>query len=270
MSGYSFVRKLGEGEQGQVVEVINYSDQRSYAAKQISLNLFSEKLFQRLQQLNHPNIVKVFQYEINNNSVYYLMELLHEQSLYKYIRNHQLELEAISFYSAQVLLALDYLHKNDIIYRDLKSENLLLMKNGYLKLVDFDLSKLVKQPQKTTTLCGSPGFIAPEAIQGQGYNHSVDYWSFGVLLYEFSTGELPFKGKTPYEVYQSILNDKVEFPFSIDKSLQQLIKQLLTKNPQNRMKKVKNFEQILANSEVYCSLDSNDLYNQKLLAPYYP
>ncbi|CAD8200056.1 unnamed protein product [Paramecium octaurelia] len=85
MSGYGFVRKLGEGEQGQVVEVINYRDQKNYAAKQISLNLFSEKLFQRLQQLNHPNIVKVFQYEINSNSAYYLMELLHEQSLYNHL-----------------------------------------------------------------------------------------------------------------------------------------------------------------------------------------
>ncbi|CAD8114009.1 unnamed protein product [Paramecium sonneborni] len=270
MSGYGFVRKLGEGEQGQVVEVINYRDQKNYAAKQISLNLFSEKLFQRLQQLNHPNIVKVFEYEISNNSAYYLMELLHEQSLYKYIRNHQLELEAIQFYSAQVLLALDYLHKNDVIYRDLKSENLLLMKNGFLKLVDFDLSKLVKHPQKTNTLCGSPGFMAPEAIQGQGYNNSVDYWSFGILLYEFSTGDLPFKGKTPYEVYQAILNEKVEFPNCIDKSVKSLIQQLLTKNPLNRMKKVKNFEYILKESEIYSSLDINDLYNQKLLAPYYP
>ncbi|CAD8106770.1 unnamed protein product [Paramecium primaurelia] len=270
MSGYVFVRKLGEGEYGQVVEVINQRDQKKYAAKQIPLNLFSEQLFQRLQLLNHPNIVKVFQYEICNNSAYYLMELLHEQSLYKYIRNHQLELEAIQFYSAQIILALDYLHKNDVIYRDLKSENLLLMKNGYLKLVDFDLSKLVKYPQKTNTLCGSPGFMAPEAIQGQGYNNSVDYWSLGVLLYEFSTGELPFKGKTPYEVYQAIVNDKVEFPQCIDKSVKLLIKQLLTKNAQKRMKKVKNFEQILTDSEVYSSLNLNDLYNQKLLAPYYP
>jgi serine/threonine protein kinase len=93
-----------------VIEVLNLSDNKKYAAKQISITSFQKNLFEVLTTLNHPNLVKFYSYEVNNNNAYYLMELLNENSLYNYIAKSKLELPAITFYTAQVMQALDHLH----------------------------------------------------------------------------------------------------------------------------------------------------------------
>ena len=98
------------------------------------------------------------------------------------------------FYIAELVLAIDHLHKNNVLYRDLKPENILLDEKGHIKLTDFGLSKIVTDINKdrTYTLCGTPLYVAPEVFERKGYNFLVDWWSLGVLMYEFLTGYNPF------------------------------------------------------------------------------
>jgi len=88
----------------------------------------------------------------------------------------------VRFYGSQIALALDHLHRFGIIYRDLKPENILMDQEGYLKLADFGMAKVLKGDEKATSFCGTPEYLAPEIITGDGHNKSCDWWSFGILL----------------------------------------------------------------------------------------
>jgi serine/threonine protein kinase len=103
------------------------------------------------------------------------------------------------FYSAQVTTIFEYLHSKNIIYRDLKPENLLIAKDGYLKLTDFGFAKVVEG--RTYTLCGTPEYLAPEILLNKGHGKPVDYWTLGILTYEMIAGIDPFTDEDPMAIY---------------------------------------------------------------------
>lgn len=144
-----------------------------------------------------------------------------------------LDIQQSKFYAACIILILEHLHERNILYRDLKPENIMVDEDGYLRLIDFGVSKVVTDRTFTTT--GTPHYMAPEIIQNKGYNTSVDYWGLGILLYEFIAGDVPFAANKndPIEVYKAILNGELNYPTIVNANhkAKSLIEQLLNKNP---------------------------------------
>ena len=140
----------------------------------------------------------------------------------------------VRFYGACILEAIEYLHENHILFKDLKSENVIISKDGYAKLIDFSLSQS-KGGSEIENLV--PCHIsAPEVIRQQNFTEKSDWWGFGCLLYEMAVGYKPFEGISAYQTKNLILNSEPEIPENVDQTLKNLIKSLLEKNPEKRLK----------------------------------
>jgi serine/threonine protein kinase len=120
--------------------------------------------------------------------------------LFTYLRNvGQLESGHARFYAAQVALMFEYLHSKNIVYRDLKPENLLIAQDGHLRLTDFGFAKVLEG--RTYTLCGTPEYLAPEILLNKGHGKPVDWWTLGILIYEMLAGIDPFSDEDPMAIY---------------------------------------------------------------------
>jgi novel protein kinase C delta type len=144
--------------------------------------------------------------------------------------------ERSRFYAAEIVCGLQHLHSVGVIYRDLKLDNVLLDKDGHVKIADFGMCKEnIVGDNKATTFCGTPDYMAPEILSGQKYNQSVDWWSLGVLLYEMLVGQSPFHGDDEDDLFFSIRNDTPYYPRFLKPESVYCLTQLLDRNPSNRL-----------------------------------
>ena len=186
-------------------------------------------------------------------------------------QNKKLPLEMTKFYVANILLILEELHKNKIIYRDLKIDSLLIKDNGYLTVMDISYSKeLKKNSDKTFTLCGTPNYLAPEIILDNGYSFSVDFWSLGIIFFEMLMGKDPFNNKDPIIIYQNILTNNKKFPKIIDRDAKTLINHLLVADPQKRYGCLKNGVSDIKNHRLYNDFEWDKLWECSMEAPFVP
>ncbi|XP_074032028.1 cGMP-dependent protein kinase, isozyme 2 forms cD4/T1/T3A/T3B isoform X4 [Leptinotarsa decemlineata] len=247
LSDLKILTTLGVGGFGRVELVqINGRPSKSYALKQMKKaqivetrqqqHIMSEK--EIMGEANCDFIVKLFKTFKDAKYLYMLMESCLGGELWTVLRDKgHFDDATTKFYTACVVEAFDYLHSRNIIYRDLKPENLLLDIRGYVKLVDFGFAKKLQTGRKTWTFCGTPEYVAPEVILNKGHDISADYWSLGVLMFELLTGTPPFTGSDPMKTYNIILKgiDGIDFPRSITRNAQALIKRLCRDNPAERL-----------------------------------
>jgi serine/threonine protein kinase len=146
--------------------------------------------------------------------------------------------DTVAFYIAELVLALSHLHQNiGVVYRDLKPENCLLDADGHLLLTDFGLSKVSSEGSRCSSLLGTPGYMAPEVLIGDGseYGAEVDWWGVGILAFELLTGNLPFEGNSPEKVKQKIQKRKLQLPSYLSGDAKDFIIRLLRKEPRRRL-----------------------------------
>jgi protein kinase A len=142
---------------------------------------------QILQTISHPFIVTSFGSFETANEICIMMEYVPSGELFYLLQKYgRLSNELACFYVAELITALQYLHSCNIVYRDIKPENILIDKFGHIRLIDFGFSKYVKN--RTWTLCGTPEYLAPEVLLGKGHNQAADWWTVGILIYELLTG----------------------------------------------------------------------------------
>ncbi|XP_073992117.1 cGMP-dependent protein kinase for isoform X4 [Rhodnius prolixus] len=238
---------LGVGGFGRVELVqIAHDPARSFALKQMKKSQIVETRQQQhimsekeiMGEANCEFIVKLYKTFKDRKYLYMLMESCLGGELWTILRDKgHFDDSTTRFYTACVIEAFDYLHSRNIIYRDLKPENLLLDVSGYVKLVDFGFAKKLQHGRKTWTFCGTPEYVAPEVILNRGHDISADYWSLGVLMFELLTGTPPFTGADPMKTYNIILKgiDAIEFPRNITRNATYLIKKLCRDNPAERL-----------------------------------
>jgi serine/threonine protein kinase len=176
--------------------------------------------------------------------------------------------QASKFYATQIILVFEYMHTSDFIYRDLKPENLLLDKLGFLKITDFGFAKRVAF--KTYTLCGTPEYIAPEVLLNKGHGKGVDWWTLGILLYEMMAGQPPFVDDDPMGIYQQILAGKVTFPRHFDRNAKSLIKKLLVADLTKRYGCLKGGADDIKKHKWFQGFDWEALLARQLTAPIIP
>lgn len=190
-----------------------------------------------LAQINNPFIVPLkFSFQ-SSEKLYLVLAFVNGGELFHHLqREGRFSVWRSKFYTAELLCALECLHGFNVIYRDLKPENILLDYTGHISLCDFGLCKLnMAEKDKTNTFCGTPEYLAPELLLGQGYTKTVDWWTLGVLLYEMLTGLPPFYDENVQEMYRKILEDPLRFPDDVDKDARHLLVALLTRDPTKRM-----------------------------------
>ncbi|EWG50058.1 AGC/PKA protein kinase [Fusarium verticillioides 7600] len=188
-----------------------------------------------LIDVSHPFLAELYGTFQDMRRLYMVMEFVEGGELFTLLRQvKRFRTVVAKFYSAQIVLAVDYLHSKDIIHRDLKPENVLVDWLGYIKVVDFGFAKRV--PAKTWTLCGTPEYMAPEVISGRGYGKSVDWWCLGILTYEMLCGYTPFANESPLLMYENILKGEVKYPSYLKKSgAQDLLENLITSDLERRL-----------------------------------
>ncbi|EPZ34296.1 Protein kinase, catalytic domain-containing protein [Rozella allomycis CSF55] len=235
---------IGEGSFGRVWLVQHIATGKYMAMKTLlKKQLIEENCVQRviqernLQQcLSSPFVVPVLGSFQDDEHIYILMEFVIGGELYSYVKlSGNLQSDEAKFYAAELVLILEYLHTNNIIYRDLKLENLLLDCTGHLRITDFGFSRYLTPGSKAKSFCGSPCYTAPEIIMGIRYNESVDIWALGIIIYELFTGQSPFWATDVNVVYRRILYEKLEFPYYFDSEAQDLVSRLLVKDVAKRL-----------------------------------
>ncbi|EHK96534.1 putative Serine/threonine-protein kinase gad8 [Glarea lozoyensis 74030] len=244
---FDLLKVVGKGSFGKVMQVKKKDTQRIYALKTIrkahiiSRSEVAHTLAERsvLSQINNPFIVPLkFTFQ-SPEKLYFVLAFVNGGELFHHLQKEQrFDINRSRFYTAELLCALECLHGFNVIYRDLKPENILLDYSGHIALCDFGLCKLdMKDEDRTNTFCGTPEYLAPELLLGQGYTKTVDWWTLGVLLYEMLTGLPPFYDENTNEMYRKILSEPLHFPGPeiVPPSAKDLLTKLLNRKPDQRL-----------------------------------
>ena len=224
-----------------------------------------------LSSIYHPFIIELKGINnIDSVTLNFLYEYIPGGSLNTLLKiQKRLSLNSARFYLASILTIFDYLHKKNIIYRDLRPQNILFNKNGYIKLAEFGLAKKMES-DVTFTMCGNPEYYSPEMIRKTGYNKSTDYWSLGILLYEMLIGCTPFFDSEPLKIYQKINQGKILFPKKIDKNAKIIIKHFLNMDQHERLGCSKNGIADIVEEPFFKDFDWKALLFKNLEAPFIP
>lgn len=243
-ASFEILNEIGEGSFGKVFKVIKKNTGSRYALKAVSkLELKRNQQYKyivaesRIQKsIDHPFIVKLYWAFQTPNNVYLVFEYCPYSDMSKLISKGKPLPEAIvKFYIAEILLAIEYLHSLDIVYRDLKPQNILIDEFYHAKLGDFGLARAnTNKSNLATTFCGSPGYLAPEIIKDDGVWKPVDLYSLGICIYELLVGSLPFNENNVMKLYKLIVSGKIIFPNTLTPNARSLIAALTNKVPERR------------------------------------
>ncbi|XP_053456846.1 protein kinase C delta type isoform X1 [Nycticebus coucang] len=246
INNFTFHKVLGKGSFGKVLLAEMKSNGQYFAIKTLKKDVvlidddvectMVEKRVLALAGENPflTHLICTFQ---TKDHLFFVMEFLNGGDLMFHIQDKgRFELYRATFYAAEIICGLQFLHSKGIIYRDLKLDNVMLDLDGHIKIADFGMCKEnIFGENLASTFCGTPDYIAPEILQGLKYSFSVDWWSFGVLLYEMLIGQSPFHGDDEDELFESIRVDTPHYPRWITKESKDILEKLFERDPNKRL-----------------------------------
>jgi len=299
-SDFEILTLIGEGSFGKVLLVRKKDDHNLYAMKilqksQIQIknqenHTKTERLL--LEIINHPFIINLEYAFQTRDNLYLITEFMQGGDLFHHLKNHgKFTEDEARFYLCEIISALNLIHKKKCIYRDLKLENILLDKNGHIRLTDFGLSKIIleKRDNRAYTICGTAEYLAPEVLLEKGYGKEVDYWSLGIILYEMLCGQSPFNnevkdirrkiktdikfaeiGEKDLLIKNQVYYKEIYYPLDLSVEVRTLIKGLLEIDPTKRLGYGANGYDNVISQAFLKNVDWDDVYNCKLEPHYIP
>ncbi|GBM00250.1 Serine/threonine-protein kinase N [Araneus ventricosus] len=282
LENFKFISLLGRGHFGKVI-LSKFKNTDEYfaikalkkgdiiAREEIESLMAERRIFKIANSVRHPFLVNLFACFQTSTHVCFVMEYACGGDLMMHIHTDIFPEPRAVFYAACVVLGLQFLHENKIIYRDLKLDNLLLDAEGYVKIADFGLCKEgMGYGDRTGTFCGTPEFLAPEVLTETSYTRAVDWWGLGVLIYEMMVGESPFPGDDEEEVFDSIVNDEVRYPTFLSLESIAIMRRLLRKNPERRLGASERDAEDVKKQAFFRNIHWDDLLMRKIKPPFVP
>uniref|UniRef100_A0A8C0XGU6 Serine/threonine-protein kinase N1 n=1 Tax=Castor canadensis TaxID=51338 RepID=A0A8C0XGU6_CASCN len=282
LEDFKFLAVLGRGHFGKVLLSEFRSSGELFAIKalkkgdivardEVESLMCEKRILAAVTSAGHPFLVNLFGCFQTPEHVCFVMEYSAGGDLMLHIHSDVFSEPRAVFYSACVVLGLQFLHEHKIVYRDLKLDNLLLDTEGYVKIADFGLCKEgMGYGDRTSTFCGTPEFLAPEVLTDTSYTRAVDWWGLGVLLYEMLVGESPFPGDDEEEVFDSIVNDEVRYPRFLSAEAIGVMRRLLRRNPERRLGSTERDAEDVKKQPFFRTLGWDALLARRLPPPFVP
>jgi len=278
---FHLLKILGKGSFGKVMLSELKGTGKYYAIKALKKDIVLEDddvectmIERRVLELGceHPFLTHLHSTFQSGSHLFFVMEYLNGGDLMFHIQQAgRFDQARACFYAGEILSGLQFMHQRGIIYRDLKLDNVLLDKDGHIKIADFGMCKeKITGENKATTFCGTPDYIAPEILKGCKYNSSVDWWSFGVLLYEMLIGQSPFHGDDEDDLFHSICHDTPHYPRWIGRDAQNCLSLLFERVPEERLGMPSCQHGQIRCHPFFKSIDWKKLENRELDAPFKP
>ncbi|XP_056128361.1 serine/threonine-protein kinase N1b isoform X3 [Rhinichthys klamathensis goyatoka] len=282
LQDFRMIAVLGRGHFGKVLLSEYRHSGKMYAIKalkkgdivardEVESLMCEKRIFEAVNSAQHPFLVNLFACFQTPEHVCFVMEYTAGGDLMMHIHADVFSETRSVFYSACVVLGLQFLHDNKIVYRDLKLDNLLLDTEGYVKIADFGLCKEgMGHGDRTSTFCGTPEFLAPEVLTDTSYTRAVDWWGLGVLIYEMLVGESPFPGDDEEEVFDSIVNDEVRYPRFLSTEAIGIMRRLLRRNPERRLGSGEKDAEDIRKQPFFRNMDWDALLQRRVPPPFVP
>eukprot|EP01136_Pigoraptor_vietnamica_P011344 Opistho-1_new@50113 len=225
-----------------------------------------------LQKTRHPFLTELKYSFQTEDRLCFVMEYVNGGELFFHLSRERIFSEdRARFYAAEILLALKYLHEHGIVYRDLKLENLLIDRDGHIKITDFGLCKEgVSYGATTKTFCGTPEYLAPEVLEDNDYGRAVDWWGLGVVMYEMMCGHLPFYNRNHDILFELILKEDIKFPAHLSKEAVGVLQGLLNNDPKKRLGGGKRDGEEIMEHPFFVPVDWAALMARKIEPPFQP
>ncbi|KAG8628310.1 hypothetical protein KVT40_004183 [Elsinoe batatas] len=282
LSDFEFLAVLGKGNFGKVMLAETKASRKLYAIKVLKKEFIIEndevestrsekRVFLIANRERHPFLLNLHACFQTETRIYFVMEYVSGGDLMLHIQRGQFGTKRAQFYAAEVCLALKYFHENGVVYRDLKLDNILLTLDGHIKIADYGLCKEDMWYGSTTgTFCGTPEFMAPEILLDKKYGRAVDWWAFGVLIYQMLLQQSPFRGEDEDEIYDAILADEPLYPIHMPRDSVSILQKLLTREPELRLGSGPTDAQEIMSHAFFRNVNWDDIYHKRVPAPFAP
>jgi serum/glucocorticoid-regulated kinase 2 len=285
LDSFKVLKVLGKGSFGRVYLVEHIPTSKLYAMKELRKDVLIDtdqiqntKIEKEIMKnANHPFLLNLFCVFQTPGKIFFLMKFMRGGELYTLLtKERRFQENRARFYVSQIITALSHLHKNHIIYRDVKPENILMDEDGYICLTDFGLARFLEEDKRATSFCGTPEYMAPEIILAEGHNKAVDWWSIGIFLYEMLVGIPPFYHQNQNTMYHFITTKTVIFPdpvkhhITVSDVAKDLILKLLIKSQKERLGAGPGDGDDILAHPFFKGLDLKQLYERKIVPDYMP
>ena len=276
---YKYINIITKGKISKFFLVKNIENKKYYVMKTINKNCLKEynkiKIEKILKNLNHDFLVNIILCYETFERIYFFSEYIQNEDLFYHIhfcknKNENINENKIRFFAASIIIALEYLHKIGIVYRDLTPRNILINKDGYIKITPFSFEQIFTMKNNDNNKIKKNEYTSPEALNNK-QNEFSDFWNLGEIIYEMIYGIPPFYSLESNNLNEIINKNKLKFPNNVEisENLKNLVEKLLEINFETRIGYFSDFEKI-KNHDFFKGFNFDDLLNKKIESPYKP